>query len=40
MKNNLIHHLVISEFEIGYYHIVIFQDKDGQYLTMNINYIE
>lgn len=31
-----IRHLVISVFEEKYYRIIIFQDVEGNYLTMNI----
>jgi|21_taG_2_1085346.scaffolds.fasta_scaffold43633_3 hypothetical protein len=34
-----IKHLVITEFEIDIYKIVIFQDIEGTYLTMNIDFI-
>ena len=37
--SDLITHLIITEFEVDIYKIVIFQDREGKYLTMNIDFI-
>ncbi len=34
--SNVISHLVISVFDTIHYRIVVFQDIEGNYLTMNI----
>ena len=34
--SDIIQHLVISVFDTRYYRIVVFQDIEGNYLTMNI----
>jgi len=33
-----IEHLVISVYEDAYFRIVVFQDVEGNYLTMNIEH--
>jgi len=38
LKKSSITHLVITIYEEDYYRIIVFQDTQGNYLTMNIEH--